>query len=88
MDRQAIGLLIGSKVFKGGVLDQGAGHIHPLNFALGLAKAAQKAGAQLFERSEVIEIVQGPKPLVRTSLGHVRADQLIWAGSMPRWRRG
>ncbi len=79
LDQQAISGLIGSKVFTGGVLDQGAGHIHPLNFALGLAKAAQSAGAQLFERSEVLEIMQGPKPLVRTAQGQVRADQVILA---------
>lgn len=79
LDHQAIGALIGSKAFKGGVIDWGAGHINPLNFALGLANAAQKAGAQLFERAEVIEIVQGPIPLVRTRLGQVRADQVILA---------
>ena len=79
LDQQAIGGLIGSKVFKGGVIDRGAGHVHPLNFALGLAKAAMAAGARLFERSEVVEIVQGPKPLVRTAHGQVRADQVILA---------
>ena len=79
LDQQAIGGLIGSKVFKGGVIDRGAGHVHPLNFALGLAKAAQATGVRLFERSEVVEIVQGPKPLVRTAQGQVRADQVILA---------
>ena len=79
LDQQAIGGLIGSKVFKGGVIDRGAGHVHPLNFALGLAKAAQATGARLFERSEVVEIAQGPKPLVRTAQGQVRADQVILA---------
>ena len=79
LDQQAIGGLIGSKVFKGGVIDRGAGHVHPLNFALGLAKAAMAAGARLFERSQVVEIVQGPKPVVRTAQGQVRADQVILA---------
>ena len=79
LDQHAIGAVIGSKVFKGGVIDHGAGHIHPLNFALGLAKAALAAGTKLFERSEVIQIVQGPKPLVRTAQGQVRAGQVILA---------
>ena len=79
LDQSAIGGLIGSKVFKGGVIDRGAGHVHPLNFALGLAKAAMAAGARLFERSQVVEIVQGPKPVVRTAQGQVRADQVILA---------
>jgi gamma-glutamylputrescine oxidase len=79
LDQSAIGGLIGSKVFKGGVIDRGAGHVHPLNFAIGLAKAAMAAGARLFERSQVVEIVQGPKPVVRTAQGQVRADQVILA---------
>ena len=79
LDQQAIGAVIGSKVFKGGVIDRGAGHVHPLNFSLGLAKAAMAAGARLFERSEVVKIVQGPKALVHTAQGQVRTGQVILA---------
>ena len=79
LDAPQIGRLIGSKAFKGGVLDRDAGHIHPLNYALGLAKAALTAGAQLFERSEVVSIEPGPKALVRTAQGQVRAGQVILA---------
>ena len=45
LDRGGIRRLIGSKVYKGGEMDRGAGHLHPLNYAIGLAQAAQKAGA-------------------------------------------
>jgi len=79
LDQQAIGGLIGSKVFKGGVIDRGAGHVHPLNFALGLAKAAMAAGVRLFERSEVVKIVRGQKAVVHTAQGQVRAGQVILA---------
>ncbi|MBI1173259.1 FAD-dependent oxidoreductase [bacterium] len=79
LDAQGIGRLIGSQAFKGGVVDRDAGHVHPLNFALGLARAAQDAGARLFERSEVTAIVPGAKPLVRTAQGQVRAGQIILA---------
>ena len=79
LDSKAMGRLIGSKAFKGGVIDRDAGHIHPLNYALGLAKAALTAGAQLFERSEVTSIEPGAKPLVKTATGHVRANQVILA---------
>ena len=34
-----------------GVLDRGAAHLHPLNYALGLARAAAAAGARIFEAS-------------------------------------
>ncbi len=45
LDRTGIQTLIGSKVYQGGEIDRDAGHLHPLNFALGLAKAAADAGA-------------------------------------------
>ncbi len=79
LDGAGIGRLIGSTAFKGGVLDRDAGHVHPLNYALGLAKAAGDAGARLFERSEVTAIEPGAKPLVRTAKGLVRAGQVILA---------
>ena len=68
-----------SPAYKGGILDHGAGHLHPLNFALGLARAATAAGAQIYERSEVFAIEDGPQVEVRTGEGTVRADHLILA---------
>ncbi|MFN3844841.1 MAG: NAD(P)/FAD-dependent oxidoreductase, partial [Paracoccaceae bacterium] len=53
----------------------------PLNFALGLAKAAMHAGARLFERSEVHHISHGQKPVVRTASGQVTCDHVILAGN-------
>lgn len=79
LDRAAIRRLIGSDAFKGGVLDRDAGHVHPLAYALGLAAAAQSAGVRLHERSEVTEVAPGPKPLVKTAKGQVRAGQVILA---------
>lgn len=76
---KAIEGLIGSKAFKGGVLDTDAGHVHPLNYALGLAAAARAAGAVLHERAEVVAIEPGAKPLVRTAQGQVRASHVILA---------
>jgi gamma-glutamylputrescine oxidase len=44
---------IGSPLYHGALLDEGGGHLHPLNYALGLADAARAAGVQIFERSPV-----------------------------------
>ncbi len=81
LDRGAIGRLIGSKVFKGGEIDRDAGHLHALNYAIGLGRAAQAAGAEIFERSEVVQVVPGPKPVVRTAGGEVCCDHVILAGN-------
>ncbi|MDP2080850.1 MAG: FAD-binding oxidoreductase [Pseudotabrizicola sp.] len=73
--------IVGSDVYHGGDLDHGAGHLHPLNYALGLAQAAAQAGAQLHERSEVHHIRHGAKPVVQTASGQVSCDHVILAGN-------
>jgi gamma-glutamylputrescine oxidase len=57
----------------------GAGHLHPLNFALGLAKAATKAGARIYERSEVHYIQDGATAIVQTGNGQVKATHVVLA---------
>ncbi len=81
LDRAQMRALIGSKVYHGGDIDHGAGHLHPLNYALGLAAAATRAGAQIMERSEVVHIAHGAKPMVRTGQGHVICDHVLLAGN-------
>lgn len=55
-----------------------AGHLHPLNFLLALAKAAQQAGASLHEQSRVTAIDSDQQGLrVRTEQGLVRAKRLV-----------
>ena len=43
LDRPAMRRLIGSTAFKGGEIDRDAGHLHPLNYAIGLATVAAKS---------------------------------------------
>jgi gamma-glutamylputrescine oxidase len=79
LDRDAIGRLIGSDAYHGGQVDRGAGHLHPLNYAIGLAQAAMRAGAHLYEQSEVQRIDHAAKPVVSTRSGKVTCDHLILA---------
>ncbi len=81
LDRDAIRALIGSRAFAGGELDHGAGHLHPLNYALGLAQAAAGAGVRLHENSVVSRIEPGVQPVVHTAEGHVRASHVIIAAN-------
>jgi len=73
--------LVKSPHYQGGIIDRGAGHIHPLRYVLGLAGAAERAGAQIFERSEVHHIDQGPTVSVATGQGRVKAPFVILAGN-------
>jgi gamma-glutamylputrescine oxidase len=79
LDRAALSEILPAAVYKGGDIDRGAGHIHPLNFALGLAQAAAKAGARLHENSRALDIVQGDTPRVRTAEGEIAARHVILA---------
>lgn len=77
LDKQALRTELQSEIYHGGVLDSGGGHLHPLNYALGLAAAAQGAGARLFEHSQVTAIDEGVVNVVRTASGAVRAKYVV-----------
>ena len=65
--------------FHGGVLDSGCRHLHPLNYALGLAKAADDLGAVLHEDSRVLSYTEGEQVCVKTDQGEVKARFLVLA---------
>ncbi|MEO0403148.1 MAG: FAD-binding oxidoreductase [Pseudomonadota bacterium] len=79
LDAESFATLCPSPAYKGGVLDRDAAHLHPLRFALGLAKAAEAAGAVLYENSAVTDLSQGTPATVRTDSGTVTADHVILA---------
>lgn len=70
--------IVKTPVYQGGILDTHAGHIHPLRYALGLARAAQAAGVTIYERSEVHHIGADH---VATAKGRVTAPHIILAGN-------
>ncbi|MEE4188297.1 MAG: FAD-binding oxidoreductase [Roseobacter sp.] len=77
LSQDACFALCPSPDYKGGLMDHGAGHLHPLAFALGLARAAQAAGVQIFEQSRVRAIEEGAKVKVTTDRGAVEADHVV-----------
>ena len=68
--------------YHGGVFNPDTLHLQPLNFARGIARAAEAAGARIFESSAVVrlELDRAPKRVV-TESGSVRADQVVVACS-------
>ena len=79
LDTNAGHALCPSPAYAGGYLDRGAGHMHPLNYALGLAHAAVKAGVRLHESTEVLGIDKGQQVIVRTPKGQISAEHVILA---------
>lgn len=68
---------VDSPDYVGGVWESGAGHLHALNYCLGLARAAGQAGAEIFEGSPVERIDQGGEAVVHTAAGQVRAKAVL-----------
>jgi gamma-glutamylputrescine oxidase len=58
-----------------------SGHLHPLKYGLGLARAAQALGVRIYEGSPVTHLQRGPTLLARTAQGSVRARFGVLAGN-------
>ncbi len=58
-----------------------SGHLHPLKYGLGLARAAKALGVQIFERSAVLELKRGSRLTARTAEGAVSASYGVLAGN-------
>jgi glycine/D-amino acid oxidase-like deaminating enzyme len=70
--------LLGTDVYVGGLIDRRGGNIHPLNYALGLAAAAEKAGALLHGDSRVTAVESSADHVtVKTSVGQVTAKRAL-----------
>jgi gamma-glutamylputrescine oxidase len=61
--------------------ERNSGHLHPLKFGLGLARAARSLGVQIFEQSAVVDIQRGDKLRAKTTRGAVTAQWGILAGN-------
>ncbi|MCI0510707.1 MULTISPECIES: FAD-binding oxidoreductase [Chromohalobacter] len=59
--------------------DREGGHLHPLNYTLGLARAAQRAGVRVHAHSAARTIQRGHPATVTTERGHVTADFVVLA---------
>ena len=80
MDAAETASLLSTSVYAGGQMDAGGGHLHPLDYARGLADAAEKAGAALFEHSRALRVEQdGLGAKVVCGQGTVTADHVLLA---------
>jgi gamma-glutamylputrescine oxidase len=77
-----VGRWIASPRFHSGIHDPRSGHLHPLKYTLGLARAAAAAGVRLYEGTPVSALQPGPEPLLRTPVGDVRARHVLLAGNV------
>ncbi len=79
LERAELADVIKTARYVGGTIDWGAGHLHPLRYAVGLARAAEAAGAIIHEVSPVTRIEDGSPNVVHTDRGQLKAGWVIHA---------
>lgn len=77
-----IGQWIESPRYHSGYYDRRSGHLHPLNYCLGLARGAASLGVRIFQQSAVVSMQQGEVAQLHTASGTVKAKYVVLAGNM------
>ncbi|MBD9379291.1 FAD-binding oxidoreductase [Pseudoxanthomonas sp. PXM04] len=85
-DREQLRAQLASDRYLGAIYDPLSGHLHPLEYAFGLARAALAAGVRIFEHSRVVRLERGAAPILHTDAGRVRCEFAVLAGNA--WLRG
>lgn len=81
LERDALAQRLGTDAYLGGWVDLRAGSLHPLNYVLGLARAAQAKGARIHAHTRVLGLQrQAQAWIARTETGAtVRASHVVIA---------
>jgi gamma-glutamylputrescine oxidase len=84
MPLEEVQATLATRRYIGALHDSASGHLHPLNYTLGLAAAAESRGAQLLEgtRATTYTAAAGSRVVVRAPGGEVRAHQLVLCGNV------
>lgn len=78
LSRDEAAATLGTSAYRGALIDPRGGNLHPLNYALGLADAAQAAGARIYGHSRVTALAaDGAGHVLRTKGGEVRARKVL-----------
>lgn len=79
LDRDEVRDYVACESFCGGFYDNQAMSLHPLNYALGLARAAREAGVRVFENSRVTNYTRTDPSTVSTAKGSVETSFIVLA---------
>ncbi len=84
VQREELRALLATERYLGALYDTSSGHLHPLNYTLGLAAAAESFGVRIFEDSRATSFSATASSRVRiaTAGGEVRARHLVLCGNV------
>ena len=78
--------MLGTQRYVGGLYDSTSGHLHPLNYTLGLGAAAERHGVRIFEGTRALGFREtgavAGAVRVRTPRGEVRTRNLVLCGNV------
>lgn len=78
-DKDKINEVANTERYLGGLFDPNSGHMHPLNYTLGLAQGALSLGATIYEHTKAIKLKKGSPNLIKTEKGSIKAKQVLLA---------
>ena len=92
LNRDELQAHVRSERYLGGLLDSRSGHLHPLKYTQGVARAAEREGVRIFENTRVLRYDGGNAPggggnapgggvTVHTARGAVHCEHLILCGN-------
>jgi gamma-glutamylputrescine oxidase len=82
LDRDELQSHVRSELYLGGLLDSRSGHLHPLKYTQGLARAAELEGVRIFENTQVLRYAGGTGGVaVHSSRGIVHCEHLVLCGN-------
>ena len=79
VSRDEVNNYVATNDFLEGLFDAQAMSIHPLNYGLGLARAAEEAGVRIFEQSRVTSYERSDPAQVKAGKGSVRTSFIVLA---------
>lgn len=82
--RAELAALLATERYLGALHDTNSGHLHPLNYTLGLAAAAESFAVRIFEdtRATGYAVASHSRVRIATARGEVRARHLVLCGNV------
>jgi gamma-glutamylputrescine oxidase len=84
LNRDELRAHVRSERYLAGLFDSRSGHLHPLKYTQGLARAAEREGVRIFENSQVRRYAAGTpsgEATVHTDGGQLRCKHLVLCGN-------
>jgi gamma-glutamylputrescine oxidase len=81
LDRDQLTAHVQSELYLGGLIDTQSGHLHPLKYTAGLARAAESHGVKIYENSAVLRYTSAREVTVHTGHGTLRSAHLVLCGN-------